>query len=81
MLQGLCDNLTLQGIDAISLKYDTHYRIAKDIAEIEDRIILTTRFRRIFQKENVIYITEKKLEEQVKEAFWYLNVKQDNKKK
>ena len=75
-LQGLCDNLILRGIDAISLKPNTHYKVAKDMAEIEDRIILTKRIdRTIFQKDRVIYITEKKVEEQVKEAYWYLNVK------
>ena len=75
-LQGLCDNLILRGIDAISLKPNTHHKVAKDMAEIEDRIILTKRIdRTIFQKDRVIYITEKKVEEQVKEAYWYLNVK------
>jgi uncharacterized protein with PIN domain len=80
-LQALCDNLSLRGIDAMSLKPNTHYKVAKDMAEIEDRIILTRRIdRTIFQKYRVVYIMEKNLKEQVKEAYWYLNVQEEEAK-
>ena len=51
------------------------------MAEIEDRIILTKRIdRSIFQKHDVVYITEKKVEEQIKEVYWFLNVQQGGNK-
>ena len=74
MLQDLCNALSFQRINAIALKPGTHYEVAKEMAEVEGRTILTRRYRKIFPRDRVIYITEKKMEDQIKEVFWYLNV-------
>ena len=74
ILQDLCDALSSQRIDATALKPGTHYQVAKEMAEVEGRTILTRRYRKIFPRDKVIYITEKKISHQIKEVFWYLNV-------
>ena len=74
ILQDLCHALSSQRIDALALKAGTHYQVAKEMAEVEGRTILTRRYRQIFPPDKVIYITEKKIEKQVEEVFWYLNV-------
>ena len=74
ILQDLCHALSSQRIDALALKTGTHYQVAKEMAEVEGRTILTRRYRQIFPPDKVIYITEKKIEKQVEEVFWYLNV-------
>ena len=48
-----------------------YFEVAKELAEKENRMILTkslshaTQLRNIFKKEHVLYITEEKVEEQV----------------
>jgi len=85
MLQGLCKKLRLQGVDAVALEAYEHYEVAKELAEKEDRMILTkslshaTALRKIVKKDHVLYITEEKIEDQIKEVFWYFNVQPDEK--
>ena len=85
MLQGLCKKLRLQGVDAEVLEPYEYFEVATERAEKEGRMILTksldhaAQLKRIFKEEHVLYIIEDKLEEQIKEVFWYFNVQPDEK--
>ena len=77
-LQGLCKKLRLQGVDAIALESYEHHDVAKEIAEKQDRMILTKsiksalRLKQIFRKEHVLCITEETMNDQVKLASTFL---------
>jgi hypothetical protein len=85
MLNGLCKKLRLQGVDAEGLEPYQYFEVAKERAEKEGRMILTkslnhvAQLKKVFKKEHVLYITESKLEEQIKEVYWYFNVQPDEK--
>merc|ERR1711899_664951 len=59
--------------------------VAKELGEKENRMILTkslshaNQLRKIFKREHVLFIAEEKIENQIKEVFWYFNVQPDEK--